>query len=182
MAFGKGMTQRKLSKTAAAVLFLSAPLLLSACEKEAEVKTGRIGPSGLPVPRYVALKFDEVNARAGPGEDHKVLWVYRTKGLPVQVVAETRDWRRVCDPEGGLAWVKGRVTDGRRTVMRVQEKPVAMRAQPKLEAKTEAYLSGKAIASLDRCEGGWCRVKAGGRKGWTPENELWGVDPKAQCR
>ncbi len=25
-------------------------------------------PSGLPVPRYVSLKFDAVNARSGPGD------------------------------------------------------------------------------------------------------------------
>lgn len=176
------MTQRKPRKAAVAAFFLVAPLMLAACEKETEAASGRIGPSGLPVPRYVALKFDEVNARAGPGEDHKVLWVYRTKNLPVQVVAETRDWRRICDPQGGLAWVKGRVTDGRRTVMRVSPQPLAMRAQPKLEAKTDAYLSGEAVAALDRCEGGWCRVKAGGRKGWVPENAVWGTDPKTQCR
>ncbi|WP_442867739.1 SH3 domain-containing protein [Caulobacter sp. NIBR2454] len=176
------MTQGKARKAAALAFSMVTALLLSACQKETEVQKGRIGPSGLPVPRYVALKFDEVNARAGPGEDHKVLWVYRAKGLPVQVVAETRDWRRVCDPQGGLAWIKGRVTDGRRTVMRVENQPVAMRAQPRLEAKTDAYLSGQAIASLDKCEDGWCRVKAGGRRGWVPENAVWGTASKTQCR
>ena len=40
-------------------------------------------PSGLPVPRYVTLKFDRVNARAGPGDDHRLLWVYQARGLPV---------------------------------------------------------------------------------------------------
>ena len=58
-------------------------------------------PSGLPVPRYVTLKFDQVNARAGPGDDYPARWVYRVPDLPVQVVAETADWRKVCDPEGG---------------------------------------------------------------------------------
>ena len=55
-------------------------------------------PSGLPVPRYVSLKFDSVNARAGPSDDHRLLWVFHARGLPVQVIAETEDWRRVCDP------------------------------------------------------------------------------------
>jgi SH3-like domain-containing protein len=32
-------------------------------------------PSGLPVPRWVTLKFGQVNARAGPGDDYKLLWV-----------------------------------------------------------------------------------------------------------
>ena len=62
-------------------------------------------PSGLPVPRYVSLKFDKVNARSGPGDDHRLLWVYHVRGLPVQVVAESNEWRRICDPDGALSWV-----------------------------------------------------------------------------
>ncbi|MEC8121070.1 MAG: hypothetical protein VX113_03985, partial [Pseudomonadota bacterium] len=30
--------------------------------------------SGLPVPRFVTLKSDEVNMRAGPGTEYPVLW------------------------------------------------------------------------------------------------------------
>ena len=51
--------------------------------------------SGFCVPRYVSLKRDKVYARKGPGVDYPALWIYRAKGLPVQVVAETLDWRRV---------------------------------------------------------------------------------------
>ena len=46
-------------------------------------------PSGLPVPRYVSLKYNDANARSGPGDDHRLLWIYHVRGLPVQVVAET---------------------------------------------------------------------------------------------
>jgi SH3-like domain-containing protein len=77
-------------------------------------------PSGLPVPRYVTLKFDKVNARAGPGDDYPARWVYRVPDLPVQVVAETAEWRKVCDPEGQSAWVHKRTTDGRRSVIQGQ--------------------------------------------------------------
>src|SRR5271167_1431147 len=96
-------------------------------------------PSGLPVPRYVSLKFDAVNARAGPGDDHRLLWVFHARGLPVQVVAETDEWRRVCDPDGGLSWVHRRTTDGRRTVMRTQPGPAAIRLRPRENAPVVAY-------------------------------------------
>ena len=73
-----------------------------AAPSSAADKAERQTPSGLPVPRYVSLKFDVVNARSAPGDDSRLLWIYRAKGLPVQVVAETPEWRRICDPEGGL--------------------------------------------------------------------------------
>jgi SH3-like domain-containing protein len=139
-------------------------------------------PSGFPVPRYLALKFDEVNARAGPGDDHRVLWVYRARGLPVQIIAETREWRQICDPEGGVAWVHRRVIDGKRTVMPLGPDPIALRRRPRAEADITAYLNPRAIAVLDKCDKGWCRLSLEGVRGWTPETEVWGVAAPVQCR
>ncbi|WP_334160706.1 SH3 domain-containing protein [Phenylobacterium sp.] len=139
-------------------------------------------PSGLPVPRWVTLKFDKVNARKGPGDDHRLLWVYRARGLPVQVVAETAEWRRVCDPDGGLAWVHKRTTDGRRALMNVKPQPVALRRKPKPTSRVSAYLNSRALAALVRCDKGWCRVRADGASGWAPEGELWGAASRPQCR
>ncbi|MEI9891656.1 MAG: SH3 domain-containing protein [Caulobacteraceae bacterium] len=107
-------------------------------------KPERITPSGLQVPRYVSLKFDTVNARSAPGDDSRLLWVYHAKGLPVQVVAETPEWRRICDPERGLAWVHRRTTDGRRMVMRLQPQPLDMHAKPDAGSRTVAFLAPRA--------------------------------------
>ena len=117
------MTKRQATPRRGAVVFLA--LMLAGPALAAQPQE-RQTPSGMPVPRYVSLKFDKVNARAGPGDDHKLLFVYRVKGLPLQVIAETSEWRRVCDPEGTLAWVHKRVTDGRRTTINMSAQPVAM--------------------------------------------------------
>jgi len=49
-----------------------------------------------------------------------VLWVWRWKGRPLEVMAETSDWRRVRGPDGATAWAHKRGLDGRLTVMRVK--------------------------------------------------------------
>jgi SH3-like domain-containing protein len=139
-------------------------------------------PSGLPVPRYVSLKFGDVNARGGPGDDYRLLWVYRARGLPLQVTAETKDWRRVCDPQGGLAWVKATGVSGQRMALRMLAAPLPLRAKPAPGAQVTAYLAGRAVARLDRCKGGWCRLKASGASGWAPQQEVWGTDDRPQCR
>jgi SH3-like domain-containing protein len=148
----------------------------------ARAQAPKVTPSGMEVPRYVSLKYGEVNARVGPDEAHRLLWIYKVKGLPVQVVAETREWRRICDPEGNLAWVHKRTTDGRRTAMRIQPAPLPLRAQPKAAARIEAYLAGRSTANLDRCEKGWCKLKADGESGWAPQTEIWGAAPEVQCK
>ena len=148
----------------------------------AETKPARPTPSGLAVPRYVSLKFDAVNARAGPGDDHRLLFVFHAKGLPVQVVAETTDWRRVCDPDGGLSWVHKRTTDGRRTVMVLKGAPVPIRSAPRSDAPVTAYLAPRALAAYQRCQKDWCAVRVDHASGWTQALNLWGVADSPQCR
>ena len=163
------------------VLWMAGVLSLFGCAS-AWAQAPKTTPSQMEVPRYVSLKYGEVNARVGPDNAHRVLWAYRAKGLPVQVVAETREWRRICDPEGNLSWVLKRMVDGRRTAMRVQPTPLALHAQPKPGAKVTAYLAARSTANLDRCEKGWCRLKADGESGWAPEAEIWGAAPGIQCK
>ena len=157
-------------------------LCLCACGPKPAAKVeGKVTPSGLPVPRFVSLKFGEVNARGGPGDDYKLLWVYRTPGLPLQIVAETADWRKVCDPEGGLSWVHRRTVEARRTVMRVSADPLPLRHGPKANAGVAASMAGRSLADLEDCKAGWCRVSAGKARGWAPDSELWGARETVLC-
>ena len=170
------MTESKRALLAAAAL--GAGLLAGAAAPAPERPT----PSGLPVPRYVSLKFDKVNARAGPGDDHRLLWIYRVRGLPVQVVAETAEWRRICDPDGELAWVHKRTTDGRRTTINMTVQPQPLYRRPKETSRIVAYLKPKAMAALVRCDKGWCKIRADAATGWAPAGELWGTAEAVQCR
>ncbi|HYG26876.1 MAG TPA: SH3 domain-containing protein [Caulobacteraceae bacterium] len=162
-------------------LLIGAALTLLAGGALAQDASNRPTPSGLPVPRYVTLKFGEVNARAGPGDDHRLLWVYKARGLPVQVVAETRDWRRVCDPKGGLAWVHSRTIDGRRNVLGLTP-PAPIRSKARDDGRIVAYLRPLAPAALDRCKDGWCRIKVEKVKGWVTQRSVWGATEAPQCR
>jgi SH3-like domain-containing protein len=139
-------------------------------------------PSRLPVPRWVSLKFNDVNARAGPGDDYPAVWTYHAKGLPVQVIAETREWRKVCDPDGGSAWIHRRTTVGVRTVFHRGAALLPLRASPKDTARVRALLAVRGIARLDKCEQGWCLVEAGKGKGWARAASLWGLATQRVCR
>ena len=171
---------RRLLKSAALALLAAAALATGA--QASPAAPDRPTPSGMPVPRFVSLKFNKVNARAGPGDDHRLLWVYKVRGLPLQVIAETSEWRRVCDPQGQTAWVHKRTTDGRRTVMNTREGVTELFRKPKRNAKAAAYLNAHATAALDRCDKGWCKVHLDGASGWVREGALWGTSDAPQCR
>ena len=131
-------------------------------------------PSGLPVPRFVTLKFTEVNGRAGPSPNHPVRWTYQRQGLPVQVVAETENWRRVMDPEGDLVWMHKRTLDGARAVIPMRD--TALRSDPARDSEIEAVAEAGAVLVLKRCDAGWCRTEAQGFEGWISAAGLWGLN------
>jgi SH3-like domain-containing protein len=139
-------------------------------------------PSGEPVPRYVTLRAAPVNARGGPGEDYRALWQYTAKGLPLQVVEETDSWRRVCDPEGGLGWVRASAVEGHRAVMRLGARDLPIRARPNEQARAIAVLAARATADLLTCKAGWCRVSVDHATGWVRAGEVWGAADAPQCR
>ena len=175
---GQGGAKDTVHQRALKLILAAGVLVISAAPAQAE----RATPSGLPVPRYVTLKFDKVNARAGPGDDHRLLWVYKVRGLPVQVIAENSEWRRVCDPMGGLAWVHKRTTDGRQNVLSMQPGQVSLYKRAKSTSPVVAYLQPRSLAALVKCDKGWCHLKVDGVSGWTLANRVWGTDPRPQCR
>ncbi len=138
-------------------------------------KTGAQTPSGFKVPRFVSLKYGNVNGRTGPSQSHPVKWNYSRKGLPVIVVAETEMWRKIRDNNGDESWMHKRTLDGRRMVVTISD--VTLRAKPNHSAKGRAIASKDAILSLEACEDtGWCAVKAStGHTGYVERKSLWGA-------
>jgi SH3-like domain-containing protein len=174
------LRSNRASLMAMAAVTLTSGLALSACDKAG----GRTAdtPSGFPVPRYVSLSKGEAAGRAGPSEDHRIVALYHARGMPLQVVAETEEWKRVCDPFGGPpVWMKNRLVTGARTVVRVKSGAVGLHKRPNDASDVIASLPPKAIATFDRCDKGWCRVKVGSIKGWLPAQDVWGVAPEPQC-
>jgi SH3-like domain-containing protein len=142
---------------------------------------GRPTPSGYEVPRWIALSGKQAHARRGPGRDHPILWTYVAPGLPVQVIAETREWRKICDPEGSVVWVHRTVTSGRRRVFNPSTEPLPVRSGRDAAAGVRAQLAPRAVISAEDCEDGWCQVRDGRLKGWVPASAVFGTADRAQC-
>jgi len=142
---------------------------------------GVVGPkSGLPMPRFVSLKPDRVNVRGGPTRDHEVAFVFTRAGMPVEIIAESDNWRRIRDWEGAEGWVYHAMLSGRRTaVVSPKEKkelvPLRRRADP--DADVVARVQAGVLASVRRCTGAWCRITGTGFDGWVLQEQLWGVYP-----
>jgi SH3-like domain-containing protein len=139
-----------------------------------------IGPSGLPIPRFVSLKAEKVNVRRGPSSDHPVAWVFQRKGLPVEIVAEFETWRRVRDSDGEEGWILQNMLAGKRTAVIAPWKKgqtVPIHRAPATDARLVAQLGAGVVADVDSCDGRWCELNAAGYDGYVEQTQLWGVYP-----
>src|SRR6516225_127735 len=165
--------------------FWRAPALLAAtaltCFASAATAETNVSPkSGLPLPRFVSLKPDRVNVRGGPTRDHEVTFVYTRAGLPVEITAESDNWRRIRDWEGSEGWVYHSLLSGRRTAVvtpKDKKELVPLYDKDDANAAVIAQLQAGVLGLVKRCTGSWCRIAGPGFDGWVVQEQLWGVYP-----
>lgn len=133
--------------------------------------------SGLPLPRFVSLASEKVNARTGPGSRYPIAWQYQRRGLPVEVVAEYEYWRRIRDHDGTETWVHKNLTSGKRYAT-VEGSVRSL--YKKADTATEVLLTAEpgVQARVRKCpDVAWCQVEIAGTRGWMPRAHLWGIYP-----
>jgi SH3-like domain-containing protein len=138
----------------------------------------------LPIPRFVSLRSEEVNLRTGPGVRYPVEWVFVRRQMPVEVLQEFENWRRVRDREGTEGWVHQSMLAGRRTGVVLGEggRPHELKRRPEDAAPALARIEPGVIVTLIECAGAWCRAEAGGFRGWLPRGAIWGVYAQATLK
>lgn len=140
------------------------------------VQAQGVGPvTNLPMPRFVSMKASEANIRRGPSLTHRVDWVFRHQGMPLVVTGEYGHWRRVVDRDGMGGWIHYALLSGTRTAI-IVDGSVDMQSRPMEGAPVSARAEQGVIAKLGECANGWCKISAGGKRGWVPRTALWGVE------
>jgi SH3-like domain-containing protein len=133
-----------------------------------------VGPSGLPLPRFVSLAEPEVNMRTGPGREYPIRWIYNRRDLPVKIVDEFDVWRKIEDHEGDQGWVHSSLLSSRRTVIilgAIQDLHRTASADSRVILRAEPGV----VARLLDCQPDWCLVEVDDRRGWAKRTAIWGV-------
>ena len=161
-------------------LATAATLIASFVAAKAAGETAAGSSSGLPIPRFVSLKPDKVNVRGGPTRNHDITWQYTRAGLPVEITAESDNWRRIRDWEGSEGWVYHSMLSGRRTaVVAAKDKDELVPLYAKADPATAvvARLQSGVLGAVKQCTGTWCRIVGAGFDGWIAQERVWGVYP-----
>lgn len=149
-------------------------LALGAGSAMADIKRGPV--TNLPLPRFVSMKASEGNVRRGPSLTHRIDWVFKRRDMPLRITAEHGHWRRVEDREGAGGWVHYALLSGVRTVL-IEQDMMPIHSRPDPQSPVKAAFELGVVARLGKCDPAWCRISAGGYKGWARKAHLWGVAP-----
>lgn len=104
--------------------------------------------TGLPLPRFAALRADKVYMRRGPGDRYPIDWVYHRRGLPVEIEREFDVWRLVEDSDGQKGWVHQATLYGSRTFVIPGLPPEGVKAQTGEVSEKEGDHIGRADARI----------------------------------
>jgi SH3-like domain-containing protein len=145
-------------------------------EKPPEPTKGSV--TGQPLPRFAALRADEVYMRLGPGKRYPIEWVYKRRDLPMRIEREFEEWRLVRDQENTKGWVHQATLAPRRTGVVIGGEQ-ALRRDARDDAVPVARLKPGVIIRLRSCEAtsDWCQAQVQDYRGWIKRTEVWGILP-----
>src|SRR5207302_4438711 len=112
------------------------------------------GP-GLKVPRFVSLHSDKVNLRTGPGRQYPIDWVLTRKDMPVEVIAQFDNWRRIRGWDGTQGWVQEHMVAGKRYIVVNRGGAWPLHQQPDAASPVIARAEPGVVARLLQCRGPW---------------------------
>jgi len=150
------------------ILTIIAPFFAVAAEKTV------MGKSGYLIPRYVSLAKNTVNVRTGPDGKYPILWVFKKAGLPIKVIAEYKDWRKIVDSEGATGWIWGPLLSSRRTALIIAEQQPLLK-EPEDNHPVAVIAEAGVIGKILKCKDGWCKLDINGFKGWLQQTRFWGT-------
>lgn len=138
------------------------------------------GESGLAVPRFVSVKADRAHVRYGPGTGYPIKWTFTRRGVPVEILQEFDNWRRIRDWEGQEGWIFHALLASRRTGFVSPWKKAQgarLRSEPDRRSATIAILSSRVLVNIEGCDGRWCAVETRSIEGYVRQSRLWGAYP-----
>ncbi len=134
-----------------------------------------VGAENAKTPYWASIRSEEVNLRAGPGEDYRIAWVYHRQHLPLKVIRIKDGWRLVQDSAGNQGWMMARFLTRERGAVVAGKGLADMRDKGAASARLLWRLQPGVVGLLGDCGAGWCALTLNDRRGFVAQSRLWGA-------
>jgi SH3-like domain-containing protein len=123
---------------------------------------------------FASLKSSEINLRVGPGKEYPIAWVILKQKLPVILVAEFDQWRKIKLLDNSEGWVHKNMISGKNTVITVADNVIMYKHSSR--SYPIAKIEKNVVMSVLKKESGWLKVEINAWKGWIERKNVWGID------
>jgi SH3-like domain-containing protein len=126
-------------------------------------------------PYWASIASGEAMMRTGPGRNYPGTWLYKRRDLPIRVIQVYPNWRKIEDPDGEQGWMLVTLLSDRRTGIVKPGEPRNIHTKPEANAPVRYRAEHGVVGRLKKCDGSWCQIQIGARKGWIAQSDIWGV-------
>lgn len=120
----------------------------------------------------MVISADVANLRSGPDSKQEVLWQVE-KYHPVLVVEKNKDWYKIKDFEGDMAWVHKSLVGNMNGVITIKDN-CNVRSQPDSTGKILFTVERGVPFKVIKDKGEWIQIEhADGDIGWIHKSLVW---------
>ncbi|MDR1362409.1 MAG: hypothetical protein LBJ16_04330 [Holosporaceae bacterium] len=121
---------------------------------------------------FSSLKTSSVNLRVGPGKEYPVCWVIGWPNVPIALIAEFKQWRKVRLHDNTEGWVHQNIISRRNTVVVISDYAILYKYSTKTHPMYK--VEKNVIAKVLKKEEKWIKVEINGLRGWMERQCVWG--------
>tara|TARA_B100000900_G_scaffold357248_1_gene327433 strand:+ start:114 stop:572 length:459 start_codon:yes stop_codon:yes gene_type:complete len=122
-----------------------------------------------------SLKNNKVNVRLGPSKNYPIKFVYEKKYLPVVIIDEHYNWRKVRDYDNDTGWVHISQLSKTKTTVTTKNNQVVY-SSPSIYSKPKVKLEIYQVLTIKQCNQTWCEIKNAKTNGWVQKEYLWAIN------
>jgi SH3-like domain-containing protein len=123
---------------------------------------------------FVSLKSAGINFRVGPGKEYPISWKFMRAHLPVMLIAEFDEWKKVKFFDRTEGWVHQNMVSRKNTALVVSQYTILYRYAS--ESHPIAKIEKNVIVKVQKVDRDWIKVEVNKFKGWVKKKDLWGVN------
>ena len=118
------------------------------------------------------LKNSKVNVRIGPGFDYPIKFIYKKKYLPVKIIDNKENFRKVIDHKKNGGWIHISQLKKINSILVLSDR--ILFKKPTYNSKPLANIKSGRLFILEKCKKTWCEVSSQNFSGWITTENVWG--------
>jgi SH3-like domain-containing protein len=126
---------------------------------------------------FVSLKTAQVNLRIGPGKEYPIVWVFMAQSVPMMLMVEFGQWRKVRFLDNSEGWVHQNLISKKNTAIVIKNHTMLYRYSSK--SVPIAKLEKNVIINVLKKQDDLVKIEINGIKGWLERKDVWGVNEES---